>query len=60
MSGQACGEAVGRIASANAGCLAVQMGHWIFVTAAVVLICRVVEFLFEHMRDLRVDEDLQG
>jgi hypothetical protein len=60
MSGQACCEAVGRIASSNAGRLAVQVSHWLLVVAAVVLLCVVVEFLFEHMRDLRVEEDLQS
>jgi hypothetical protein len=59
LSGQTCCQAVGRIASPNASGLAVQVSHWVFVASAAVRLSMVVEFLFEYMRDLRVDEDLQ-
>lgn len=52
---------VGRgIASSNAGGLAMQMSHGIFVAARLVLLRMLIEFFFEHMRDLRVEEGLQG
>ena len=60
MPGQACRQPVGGIASSNAGGLAMQMSHGIFVAARLVLLLMLIEFFFEHMRNLRVDEDLQS
>jgi hypothetical protein len=36
------------------------MGEWIFVVAGVILVGVLIEFLFKHVLDWWVDEDLQG